>query len=73
MARSEGPSYGGVSLTAKVVFFLLGDNSGRLAVALALQRCRMIWTAARRPGLSLVSYAGLLKLWGLSKPLECPS
>eukprot|EP00959_Pyramimonas_sp_CCMP1952_P418860 8774251-Pyramimonas_sp.AAC.1 len=71
MARHEGPAHGGVSLAAKGV--LLGDGSARFALAPAIQWCRMIWTASRRPDLSLVSHAELLKLWELSKPLECPS
>eukprot|EP00959_Pyramimonas_sp_CCMP1952_P359404 7525666-Pyramimonas_sp.AAC.1 len=33
----------------------------------------MIWTASRRPALPLVSRAELLKLWGLTKPVECES
>eukprot|EP00959_Pyramimonas_sp_CCMP1952_P032623 684304-Pyramimonas_sp.AAC.1 len=49
MARSTGPSHGGVSLRAKVALF--GDSSGRLAMAPAIQWCRMIWTATRRPAL----------------------
>ena len=71
MASSEGPSHGGVSLTAKVA--LLGDSSARHAVAPAVQWCRMVWTAARRPELSLVSHAELIRLWDLSNPLECQS
>eukprot|EP00959_Pyramimonas_sp_CCMP1952_P190852 3991161-Pyramimonas_sp.AAC.1 len=71
MAHSNGPSHGGVSLRAKVA--LLGDSSGRLAVAPAIHWCRMIWTAPRRPALSLVSRAELLKLSDLTKPVECES
>eukprot|EP00959_Pyramimonas_sp_CCMP1952_P055374 1157744-Pyramimonas_sp.AAC.1 len=33
----------------------------------------MTWTASRRPDVSLVSHAEHLKLWELSRPLECPS
>eukprot|EP00959_Pyramimonas_sp_CCMP1952_P395290 8282714-Pyramimonas_sp.AAC.1 len=63
MARHEGPAHGGVSLTAKGV--LLGGGSARFALAPAIQWCRMLWTASRRPDLSLVSHAELWKLWEL--------
>eukprot|EP00959_Pyramimonas_sp_CCMP1952_P333714 6988754-Pyramimonas_sp.AAC.1 len=71
MAHSAGPSHGGASLRAKIA--LCGGSSGRLAMAPAIQWCRKIWTATRRPALSLVSRAEFLMLWGLSKPVECES
>eukprot|EP00959_Pyramimonas_sp_CCMP1952_P208735 4366184-Pyramimonas_sp.AAC.1 len=49
---------------------LSGDSSFRLAVAPALQRCRMIWFATTQPDRALVSRAELLRLWQSARPPE---
>eukprot|EP00959_Pyramimonas_sp_CCMP1952_P291992 6106898-Pyramimonas_sp.AAC.1 len=49
---------------------LIGHSSFRLAVAPALQRCRMMWFATTQPDRALASRAELLRRWKPARPLE---
>eukprot|EP00959_Pyramimonas_sp_CCMP1952_P439281 9195870-Pyramimonas_sp.AAC.1 len=55
----------GVSLAAKVV--LNGDSSAKLAVAPAVQRCRMLRVANTSPR-AMISAQRLLQLWEEVRP-----
>ena len=64
-ARGQLPAHGGISISAKLV--LQGDGAGKLAVAPAVQWCRMLWIASTSEH-SMTSVAHLLRLWDAAAP-----
>jgi len=64
-ARGQLPAHGGISISAKLV--LQGDGAGKLAMAPAVQWCRMLWIASTSEH-SMTSFAHLMRLWDAAAP-----